>query len=110
MKNIIHTDIVKIILGHKTLGNEILEYVKEIEDTEKYLKIDYAFDIKLKKGRLYNISYVAKAKEYTGFYRPIDIEDQTIYAGDCIYVCTERVLSNDCLTSYRFVFKKVKNK
>lgn len=110
MKNIIHTDIVKIILGNKTLGDEVLKYVNKIEDTEKYFKIDYPFDINLQKGNIYDISYVTKAKEYNDSYGMKDIEEQTIYAGDCRYVCTERVLSNDCLTSYRFVFKKVKNK
>jgi hypothetical protein len=108
MKNIIHAAITKVILGHKMLENESLKYVKMIEDTEKYLKIDYAFDIKLKKGRLYNISYIAQTKEYDN-HRLKDIEDQTLHVGHCRYVCTERVLSNDCTPSYRFVFKKVKN-
>lgn len=110
MKNIIHTEIVKIILCHKTLGDESLKYVNKIEDTEKYFKIGYAFDIKLQKGNIYDISYVTKAKEYNDSSGMKDIEEQTIYAGECRYVCTERVLSNDCLTSYRFIFKKVKNK
>lgn len=87
------------------------KYVQVIEEDDKYIKIQYAFDEYFKKHKAYDISYVTLSKKYEDKdWKDIDTVNHVINVGKCMYYCTERKITPDEASTNIFVFKKIKRR
>lgn len=101
-----HFAIEKFIANEKEYN-----YVQSIQEDDKYIRIEYAFDEYFKKHKAYNISYITKSKKYENTsWRDLEVINHKINVGKCMYYCTERRISDRESPTNIFVFKKIKRR
>lgn len=99
------------VVNFKANGEEF-GCVLSVDDTEKYVKIDYAFDVKFKKGKLYQITYETdRVRIDLVGNKKQEIGRHTVNCGMCRLVCVENYVSNKGeIGCSRFIFKKIKSR
>lgn len=105
------TEVNIAVVNFKANGEEF-KYVGSIEDTEKFVKINYPFDVKFKKGKLYQITYETDRVRFDlESHEEQKLGRHTVNCGMCRLVCVENYVSNTGeIGCSRFIFKKIKSR